>query len=134
MDLRAVSKLLYQLKLATQETTTKFERETGFSITRYELLLFLQEQGECTQTVLQNELQIDSAAVTRHLKLLEEKGYVVRKRNSENNREVFVKPTSKALTDLTMCQNEHEQTQANLLPLDDQEGATLLELLTKLVK
>lgn len=134
MDLRAVSKLLYQLKLATQETTTKFERETGFSITRYELLLFLQEQGECTQTVLQNELQIDSAAVTRHLKLLEEKGYVVRKRNSENNREVFVKPTSKALADLTTCQNEHEQTQANLLPLDDQEGATLLELLTKLVK
>ncbi|MGO2628303.1 MAG: MarR family winged helix-turn-helix transcriptional regulator [Enterococcus italicus] len=134
MDLRAVSKLLYQLKLATQETMTKFERETGFSITRYELLLFLQEQGECTQTVLQNELQIDSAAVTRHLKLLEEKGYVVRKRNSENNREVFVKPTSKALTDLTTCQNEHEQTQANLLPLDDQEGAALLELLTKLVK
>lgn len=32
MNLRETSKLLYQLKLANQEMTTKFEEKTGFSI------------------------------------------------------------------------------------------------------
>ena len=40
MNLREISKLFYQLKLANQETTSKFEKETGFSITRYELMMF----------------------------------------------------------------------------------------------
>lgn len=76
MNLREISKLFYQLKLANQETTSIFEKETGFSITRYELMMFLKENGQCSQTVLQNELKIDSAAVTRHLKILEEKKWL----------------------------------------------------------
>ena len=76
MNLREISKLFYQQKLPNQETTSKFEKETGFSITRYELMMFLKENGQCSQTVLQNELKIDSAAVTRHLKILEEKKWL----------------------------------------------------------
>ena len=57
MNLRDTSKLLYQLKLANQKMTALFEQDTGFSITRYELLLFLRESGPCSQTVLQTQLQ-----------------------------------------------------------------------------
>lgn len=39
-------------------------------------MMFLKENGQCSQTVLQNELKIDSAAVTRHLKILEEKKWL----------------------------------------------------------
>jgi DNA-binding MarR family transcriptional regulator len=135
MELREVSQLLYQLKLVTQETTTKFERETGFSITRYELMLYLQEQGECSQTTLQNELQIDSAAVTRHLKILEEKQYVLRERNKENNREIVVKLTAKARKELEQCQSEHAPScNKKLISLSDDEGKLLLQLLKKIVK
>lgn len=58
MNLRKISKLFYQLKLANQEMTAKFEKETGFSITRYELMMFLKENGQCSQTILQKELKL----------------------------------------------------------------------------
>ena len=41
--------------------------------------MFINENGRCSQSELQTELKIDSAAVTRHLKILEQKNYVVRK-------------------------------------------------------
>lgn len=134
MNLRDTSKLLYQLKLANQKMTTLFEQDTGFSITRYELMLFLRECGPCSQTVLQTQLQIDSAAVTRHLKILEEEQYVTRERNQDNQREIFVKVTEKAKSALAHCEVEHERTQVKPFPLSETEERTLLALLTKLVK
>ena len=139
MNLEKVSQLLYQLKIVNQEMTAKFEKSTGFSITRYQLMIILKCKGRCSQTQLQNELKIDSAAVTRHLKLLEEKNLVKRQRNKDNNREVFVEITDEAKADLERCAREHdnsvhESEQTLNIGLSDSEEEELLELLTKLVK
>ena len=139
MNLEKVSQLLYQLKIVNQEMTAKFEKSTGFSITRYQLMMILKCKGRCSQTQLQNELKIDSAAVTRHLKLLEEKNLVKRQRNKDNNREVFVEITDEAKADLERCAREHdnsvhESEQILNIGLSDSEEEELLELLTKLVK
>ena len=139
MNLEKVSQLLYQLKIVNQEMTAKFEKSTGFSITRYQLMMILKCKGRCSQTQLQNELKIDSAAVTRHLKLLEEKNLVNRQRNKDNNREVFVEITDEAKADLERCAREHdnsvhESEQSLTIGLSDSEEEELLELLTKLVK
>ena len=139
MNLEKVSQLLYQLKIVNQEMTAKFEKSTGFSITRYQLMMILKCKGRCSQTQLQNELKIDSAAVTRHLKLLEEKNLVKRQRNKNNNREVFVEITDEAKADLERCAREHdnsvhESEQTLNIGLSDSEEEELLELLTKLVK
>ncbi|MDG6111504.1 MarR family winged helix-turn-helix transcriptional regulator [Lactococcus formosensis] len=135
MNLRQMSQLFYKLKLANQEMTTKFEKETGFSITRYELMMFLKENGQCSQGQLQNELKIDSAAITRHLKLLEAKGYVTRERNKQNNREVFVKITDSSKEALERCErNYNNSSEKSLeLALTTQEEGVLLALLTKLL-
>ena len=45
MQLREISRLLYQLKIANQELTTTFEKSTGFSLTRYELMMFIKEDA-----------------------------------------------------------------------------------------
>lgn len=134
MNLRETSKLLYQLKLANQEMTTKFEAKTGFSITRYELMLVLMENAPCSQSLIQNELKIDSAAVTRHLKILEEKGYVIRERNQANNREISVNITEQAIKDLKSCEAEHQQHKKLNLSLTEDEEKILLQLLTKMVQ
>ena len=139
MNLEKVSQLLYQLKIVNQEMTAKFEKSTGFSITRYQLMMILKCKGRCSQTQLQNELKIDSAAVTRHLKLLEEKNLVKRQRNKDNNREVFVEITDETKADLERCAREHdnsvhESEQTLNIGLSDSEEEELLELLTKLVK
>ncbi|EKF51156.1 MarR family winged helix-turn-helix transcriptional regulator [Lactococcus garvieae] len=135
MDLRQMSQLFYQLKLANQEMTTKFEKETGFSITRYELMMFLKENGQCSQGELQNNLKIDSAAITRHLKILESKGYVARERNKQNNREVFVTITECSKEALESCEREYNSSENKLkLPFTAQEESLFLELLTRLTE
>lgn len=133
MNLREISRLLYQIKLTNQEINTLFEKETGFSLTRYEMLMFLKEKGMCSQNQIQTELRIDSAAITRHLKILEQKGYVIRNRNAENNREVFVQLTEKATQELEACGREHDQGKTPLsLSLSDEETEQLSILLNKL--
>lgn len=135
MEIRNISKLLYQLKLVNQEMVTTFEKKTGFSITRYEILMFLQEHESCTQTDLQNALHIDRAAITRHLKILEEKNYISRQRNTQNNREVSVKMTDLAKTQLHNCEKRQSNTAENLkIKLNVTEREQLITLLTKLIQ
>ena len=132
MNLREISRLLYQIKLTNQEINTLFEKETGFSLTRYEMLMFLKDKGTCSQNQIQTELKIDSAAITRHLKILEQKGYVIRERNAENNREVFVQLSDRAIKDLEACGKEHDQGKSSLsLSLSDEEAEQLSILLNK---
>ncbi|NEW63294.1 MarR family transcriptional regulator [Granulicatella sp. zg-ZJ] len=107
MSLREMSQLFYQIKLLDQKITQLFEHVTGFSLTRYEMVMEISQNNGCSQNRLQEHLQIDSAAVTRHLKVLEEKGYVTRKRNPENNREVLVHLTDKARKSIEKC-HEHQ--------------------------
>lgn len=133
LELRKISNLLYQLKIANQEMTSLFEKDTGFSLTRYELMRILLSKGECSQSQLQLELKIDSAAITRHLKLLEEKAYVSRERNKDNNREVVVRATAKAKDDLARCDKAHDSAESSLdIGLSEEEEAQLLSLLSKL--
>ncbi|MEG0267723.1 MAG: MarR family transcriptional regulator [Carnobacterium sp.] len=135
MNLREFSSLLYQIKIANQEMTSRFEKATGFSLTRYELMMLLKETGKCSQKQIQHKLRIDSAAVTRHLKVLEEKEYVIRERNKENNREVFVEITEKAKQDLEICEKEHDKLQNPLYHLlSSVEEKQLQLLLKKLIK
>ncbi|WP_035054238.1 MarR family winged helix-turn-helix transcriptional regulator [Carnobacterium pleistocenium] len=135
MNLREFSSLLYQIKIANQELTSKFEKVTGFSLTRYELMMMLKETGKCSQKEIQHRLGIDSAAVTRHLKILEEKEYVTRERNKENNREFFVEITQKAKMDLETCEKEHDRPQNPLYNvLSSTEEKQLQLLLKKLIK
>lgn len=135
MNLREFSGLLYQIKIANQEMTSRFEEVTGFSLTRYELMMLLNETGKCSQKQIQHKLRIDSAAVTRHLKVLEEKEYVIRERNKENNREIFVEITEKAKKDLEICEKEHDELQNPLYHLlSSAEGEQLQLLLKKLIK
>ncbi|MDR0299791.1 MAG: MarR family transcriptional regulator [Streptococcaceae bacterium] len=135
MNLKDVSQLLYQLKLANQEMTGTFEKTTGFSITRYELMQMLSELGKCSQSQLQSELKIDSAAVTRHLKILEEENYVTRVRNKDNHREIFVEITDQAVEELSRCEREHKSVKEELgIALNKAEEEQLLQLLSKLRK
>ncbi|MGM9904504.1 MarR family transcriptional regulator [Enterococcus hirae] len=133
MELRKLSQLLYQIKVISQEGTARFEKETGFSLTRYEILMFLKENGQCLQNKLQEDLKIDLAAISRHLKILEEKGYVVRKRNVKNNREVLVSLSTKAKTELTACEKKHrESADALCISLSEEEVNQLTHLLNKI--
>lgn len=133
MELRDISRLLYQIKLADQRVATSFEKETGFSLTRYEMLMIVHDKGVCSQSEIQQAMKIDNAAITRHLKILEEKGYVRRERNTANHREVFVHLTDEAKHDLTSCEQDHDRSKHLITRvLSESEINQLSSLLQKL--
>lgn len=134
MKLCTMSGLLYLMKTKSQEVTDQFEVETGFSLTRYELMMYVINKPQVSQQMIQTNLKIDRAAVTRHLKQLEENGYVIRLRNPDNNREVLVEAIKKAVNELSTCESQL----ANILPeaflnLTSEELDQLQKLPNKLI-
>lgn len=85
--------VLQQFKGLTNQISPKFERCTGISASRYELLSQLYNTDEISQSNLQKAVNIDGAAITRHLKQLETSGMVMRRRNPDDNRVIFVSLT-----------------------------------------
>ena len=101
--------MIMMLKRLDRHVTQVFEKRTEVSLTRYEILVSLVKKGSVTQKVLQESLAIDQSAITRHLKLLEERQYVDRRRNEKNNREVLVTISDKGRALLESCTMFNDQ-------------------------
>ncbi|AME09207.1 MULTISPECIES: MarR family winged helix-turn-helix transcriptional regulator [Gemella] len=108
MEVEEFSDLLYNLKIINQQLTYLFENEMGVSLTRYQILMYLKENSPCIQRKLCDTLQIDGAAITRHLKILEQGGYIKRSRNEQNNREMNVEITEYAKVKIDNCEKEYD--------------------------
>lgn len=106
--------MMMTLKKLDRHVTQIFEKRTEISLTRYEILVSLLKQDCVTQKVLQQSLAIDQAAITRHLKILEQQQYIERKRNEKNNREVLVTISDKGRTALENCTMFKDQFLDNL--------------------
>ena len=130
-----IHELLYQVRLADQIITQLFEKQLGISLTRYQILQFLLQNSPCKQIAVQEKLEIDPAALTRHFKILESEGYVSRERNPVNQREVLVELTQEAKNQLLVNPPQRhlkvkEQMESILSTAEQKE---LTALLTKLV-
>jgi DNA-binding MarR family transcriptional regulator len=111
----------------------KFERCTGISQSRLELLNELYEADEISQTDLQKKVNIDNAAVTRHLKQLEEKGVVTRRKNPADNRVTFVKLTEDGRMKMIAYKEEKKRFISNVLKdFSVEERSSLLKMLTRI--
>ena len=117
MKLNDLSDMLHRLRSIEYKLTQKFEDKTGFSLTRYQILNFVKENDECNQEEIRKFIQIDRSAITRHLKILEEKGYITRKRNKDNAREVIVSLNDFAESELEKCHSNHKGTSC-ILPVN----------------
>lgn len=135
IEMAEIHELLYQVRLADQIITQLFEKQLGISLTRYQILQFLLQNSPCNQIAVQEKLEIDPAALTRHFKILESEGYVSRDRNPVNQREVLVELTQEAKNQLLVNPPKHhlkvkEQMESILSTAEQKELTTLL---TKLV-
>ncbi|WP_237458467.1 MarR family winged helix-turn-helix transcriptional regulator [Pontibacillus yanchengensis] len=125
-------KIILQLNDIYKQMSPKFERCTGISQSRLELLHKLMEVDEINQTALKQQVHIDSAAVTRHLKQLEEKGIVSRRKSSEDNRITFVKLTGEGRKKIEWYCKEKEDFISKVFDgFTEEERTVLTELLSK---
>lgn len=119
--------LLLQLKKVDRDVTQLFEKRMDISFTRYEILLTLRTLGSIPQKALQQALAIDQAAITRHLKILEQQLYIVRKRNEENNREVLVSLSETGAAALDNCSLSKQQFLSTLFDAFSTEDLQVLQ-------
>lgn len=111
----------------------KFERCAGISPTRLRLLHELFRVDEVSQITLQKSVDIDAAAVTRHLKAMEESGVITRRNNPADNRVTLVSLTDQGRDRMLQYSNEKRQFIATLLTgFDDQERTLLINMLNRL--
>ncbi|MBD7945651.1 MULTISPECIES: MarR family winged helix-turn-helix transcriptional regulator [Psychrobacillus] len=131
---KEIKQTLLMLQSIDRRVAQNFEKRTGISFTRYEMLHTLFERAQLSQIELQQTLKIDQAAITRHLKILEEKNFVVRNRNKQNNREVIVEITDAGISTLENCDLDKNQFIDELFNgFTDQEIKQLQILVKKLI-
>ncbi len=134
MEVRDCIELLYNLKILDKKLIDLFEKKIGISLTRFQIIKYLHEVSFTTAKQLAQSLEIDAAAITRHLRILEQEGYVIKRRNEFNNREIFVELSQKALDEIGRCEKE-----TNVRDLIGEEFTTedlqnLVQLLNKFNK
>ena len=106
MDVKECIELLYDLKILDKKLLDLFEKKIGISLTRFQIIKYLHTSSSSTSKQISQSLEIDAAAVTRHLKILEKDGYVIKRRNENNNREVLVELSEKAHEEIRRCERE----------------------------
>lgn len=125
--------IFYILRELHNQMSPKFERCTGISPSRLELLHHLYESDEISQTTLQKEVNIDRAAITRHLKQLEAAGKVMRRKNPSDNRMTLVSLTEQGRQEIITYKKERDQFVTNILKgFTDEELPVLYDLLKRM--
>lgn len=127
------SKTTLLLSKLSNQLSLKFSRVSSFNFTKYELLFKLLDNRSHTQTNLQKIVKIDNAAITRHLKVLEDEEYIIRERNPLNNREMMVRITPKGKLATLQCRNKiNEFNQKLFSDFNEEDIENLLVLLEKM--
>ncbi|WP_448912946.1 MarR family winged helix-turn-helix transcriptional regulator [Gemella sp.] len=106
MDIKDYVKLLHDLKILEIKVANIFEKRLEISLTRFQIIKYLYEVEIATPKQIAQLLEIDPAAITRHINKLEEGGYVKKRRNEQNNREVFVVLTQYSKNKVDQCVKE----------------------------
>ena len=106
MDVKDYVKLLHDLKILEIKVANIFEKRLEISLTRFQIIKYLYEVEIATPKQIAQSLEIDAAAITRHINKLAKGGYVKKRRNEQNNREVFVELTQYSKNKVDQCVKE----------------------------
>ena len=119
------------MKVLERKIAYIFEERLGISLTRFQIIKYLYEVDVATPKQLSNILEIDAAAITRHINKLEKAGYVEKSRNKANNREVYVRITEISKNKIDHCTEETDISQIIGNEFTDEDLKQLIVLLKK---
>ncbi|SDF60354.1 DNA-binding transcriptional regulator, MarR family [Fontibacillus panacisegetis] len=127
------STILYKLHFLNKEINSKFSECTGISPSRLELLQLLYQGDELSQQDLQKELNIDNAAITRHLQQLEANEMITRRKKESDNRVTLVKLTNYGRQKIDTFEEEKKRFVNTMLEdVQAEERKLLLDLLNRM--
>jgi len=131
MDIREYVNLLHDLKVLERKIAHIFEKRLGISLTRFQIIKYLYDVEVATPKQIAQSLEIDAAAITRHIKILEEGEYITKRRNEQNNREVFVELTQYSKNKVDQCVKETDVRQFIGPEFTNDDFEQLVKLLNK---
>ncbi|KAA8997207.1 MarR family transcriptional regulator [Paenibacillus spiritus] len=126
-------RILESMQALNKRISPVFERCAGITPARLKLLCLLSRTEEAGQSLIQKELGIDGAAVTRHLQALEEAGLVVRWSSKTDQRAALAALTEQGRSRMAAYRKERERFVDELLAgFGPEEQKLLLEMLERL--
>lgn len=127
-------RLIYALVSVNKTIAQKFDLCTdGFSQTRMDLLAQLEIGKTISQKELQQRVNVDNAAVTRHLKHLETNGMIQRVRSATDNRVILVSLTDEGATRITQLRQQKDDFLEHLLEdFTGEEQAALAQMIQRI--
>ena len=134
MDVIKYVNLMHDFKLLEIKIAHIFEKKIGISLTRFQIIKYLYEVDVATPKQISKILEIDAAAITRHLKILEEAGYINKRRNKENNREIYVEITEASKNKIDSCTKDTDIRNIISEDFTDDDLKKLTKLLDKFNK
>ncbi|MGP7815755.1 MarR family winged helix-turn-helix transcriptional regulator [Niallia sp. 01092] len=129
------AEILYKLQSLSKVIGAKFEACIGISQSRLELLALLYHVDEISQSDLQKKVNIDGAAITRHVKQLEAKGIVLRRKKPEDNRITLVRLSEQGRERIESSKKEKERFMKEMLVnISVEERNVLIHVLSQMQK
>jgi DNA-binding MarR family transcriptional regulator len=134
-QLKLENQLCFPLYASAKEVVKRYKPyldEIGLTYTQYIAMMVLWEHQTINVKTLGEYLYLDSGTLTPLLKRLEAAGFIERKRDSNDERNVIIKltPTGEALKGPA---SEIPEKIKQCLPITQEEAATLYRLLYKIL-
>jgi len=126
----------FVLYACAKETTRKYKmmlRDTGLTYTQYIAMLALWDTDNLNVKTLGEQLYLDSGTLTPMLHKMEDAGFIVRKRNFDDERNLIVSLTEKG-KELKKTMIEVEEKIQKELPVSKAEAEQLLVTLGKMLE
>ncbi len=125
--------MFYRMHLLCKEMNTAFEAQLKTSFTKVEILYHIHQRQELSQLELQHLLALDGAAVTRHLKRLEQEGLIIRNKKEQDKRVTYIGLTGQGVQELEVLTKQREVFQNKLLrEFTDEEIVALTSALQRM--
>ena len=134
-QLKLENQLCFPLYVAAKEVVNRYRpflSQLDLTYTQYIVMMVLWEEGHVNVKHLGERLFLDSGTLTPLLKGLEAKGYLLRRRSDEDERQlsISITPTGIALREKAA---DVPIKMLSCLPLDGEESKTLYRLLYKVI-
>lgn len=133
--LKLENQLCFPLYACSKEVVKRYKPfldEVDLTYTQYIAMMVMWEQKEITVKKLGEYLYLDSGTLTPLLKKLESKGYILRTRSKEDERNLFVSLTEKG-EQLRLRAVDIPVNMGKCMKLSQEEAAQLYQLLYKVL-
>ncbi|KNZ43405.1 MarR family winged helix-turn-helix transcriptional regulator [Acetobacterium bakii] len=133
--LKLENQLCFPLYATAKEVVKRYKPyldELGLTYTQYIAMMVLWEHKTINVKSLGEFLYLDSGTITPLLKRLEAAGFIVRKRDSNDERNVIVSLTLKG-EELKEPASKIPEKISKCLPISDEEARTLYQILYKIL-